>query len=316
MSPILEATDIHRRYGAGATAFDAVRGVDLSLHRGELLAILGVNGAGKTSLVEVLEGMVPATRGTVRVFGADPVRERALVRPRTGIMLQQAGFAGDLTVAETLRAWAGTLSSPRPIADVIDDVMLGDRADVRVKSLSGGERRRLDLGLAVLGRPELLFLDEPTTGLDPASRQATWQLVTRMLDSGVGVLLTTHYLEEAEQLADRVVIMSAGRIAREGTIAQITADEPATITFDARAVEGLPLDVLAALPALASAPVRVRNEIGLASIDLQTTLGALLAIAAQRGVRLDGLDARAATLERAFMTLSHAHADATAPAGV
>lgn len=315
MTSLIEAHNVRRTYGSGDKTYDAVRGVDLTLARGELLAVLGVNGAGKTSLVEVLEGMAPATGGSVKVFGHDPHTQRAKVRPRTGIMLQEAGFSGDLTVTETLQMWAGTLSSPRPLREALEIVNLGHRAEVRVKSLSGGERRRLDLAMATLGRPELLFLDEPTTGLDPASREATWGVVQGMLDHGTSVLLTTHYLEEAEQLADRLVIMAEGRIVREGTVAQITAAEPAKIQFATSVLARITLDDVAALPALTSAPATVRNDVVLTSSDLQVTLGSLLGMADARGVRLDNLDARSGSLEQAFLSLSNttpAAADAVA----
>lgn len=305
MTSLIEAHDVRRTYGSGAKTYDAVRGVDLTLARGELLAVLGVNGAGKTSLVEVLEGMAPATGGTVKVFGHDPHKERSKVRPRTGIMLQEAGFSGDLTVTETLEMWGGTLSAPRPLGEALDIVNLGHRAGIRVKSLSGGERRRLDLAMATLGRPELLFLDEPTTGLDPASREATWAVVQGMLDHGTSVLLTTHYLEEAEQLADRLVIMAEGRIVREGTVAQITAEEPAKIQFATTVLAQLELDDVAALPALTRAPETVRNDVVLTSSDLQATLGALLGMADARRIRLDNLDARSGSLEQAFLSLSN-----------
>lgn len=304
---MIEAHGVVRRYGKGHRMFEAVRGVDITLVRGELLAVLGVNGAGKTSLLEILEGMAPATAGEVRVFGFDPHRERAKVRPRTGIMLQAAGFAGDLTVTETITMWAGTLSAPRPLPEAMEIVNLAHRAEVRVKSLSGGERRRLDLALATLGRPELLFLDEPTTGLDPASREATWEVVQGMLDHGTSVLLTTHYLEEAEQLADRLVIMAAGRIVRQGTVAQITAEQPSMVQFAQSVLMSIPFDEVAALPALAGRPLVVRNDVVLTTLDLQVTLGALLDVAQARGARLDNLDARSGSLEQAFLSLSAAH---------
>lgn len=170
---IIEVSEVTRTYGSGRERFTAVDGVSFEVAAGELVSILGVNGAGKTSLVEVVEGIAPATSGRVRVLGHDPIRSRALVRPRTGIMLQEAGFAQDLTVAETLGMWAGTLSRPRGVAEAMELTDLSHRADVRVKSLSGGERRRLDLAMATMGHPDVLFLDEPTTGLDPASRQRT-----------------------------------------------------------------------------------------------------------------------------------------------
>jgi ABC-2 type transport system ATP-binding protein len=233
--PIVSVRGARRRYGA----FEAVRGVDLEVRRGELVALLGTNGAGKTSLVELVEGLAPADGGEISLLGHDPYRERRHVVPRVGIMLQEAGFSSDLTTAETARMWAGTLSRPRPVGEVLYAVGLAHRAGVRVGSLSGGERRRLDLALAILGDPEVLFLDEPTTGLDPESRQATWRLVRGLLAEGTTVLLTTHYLEEAEELADRIAIMQAGRIVRAGTVAEVTAAEPARIEFAPRDARGL-----------------------------------------------------------------------------
>lgn len=304
MTNLIEARDVRRSYGKGATSYEAVRGIDLHLRKGELLAVLGVNGAGKTSLVEVLEGMAAPSAGEIRVFGKDPFLERHLVRPRVGIMLQEAGFAGDLTVAETLTMWAGTLASPRPVAEALELVDLVDRADVPVKSTSGGERRRLDLALATLGRPELLFLDEPTTGLDPASRERTWETVANMLANGVSILMTTHYLEEAERLADRVMIIADGVVTHTGTVADIVGTRPARISFTADALDSLPAADLAALPGLAGAPDVERRDAVLRTTDLQTTLGALLQLAGAHGVDLDRLDASSASLESAFLDVS------------
>nr|NLD41401.1 ABC transporter ATP-binding protein [Actinomycetales bacterium] len=303
MQNVIEARGLRRTYGSGQHTFEAVRGIDLTVRRGELLAILGVNGAGKTSLMEILEGMAPASAGTVTVLGHDPHTQRAEVRPRTGIMLQEAGFADDLTVTETLTMWAGTLGNPRPVAEALEIVDLAHRADVRVKSLSGGERRRLDLAMATLGRPEILFLDEPTTGLDPASRERTWDVIAGMLAAGVTVVLTTHYLEEAERLADRVVIIAAGQVAREGTVASIVAEQPSTVSFVPTAVPFLSDDDVAHLPGLISPPDVGRTEVVLNTDDLQSTLHALLNLAAGKGVRLEGLDARSATLENAFLAV-------------
>lgn len=303
-TPVLQASGITRRYGAGATEFTAVNHVDLEVARGEVLAVLGVNGAGKTSLVEVLAGMARPNEGSVSVLGMDPWRQRAQVRTRTGIMLQEAGFAGDLTAAETLRMWHGTLTRPRPVAEALDMVGLSPRASVRVGSLSGGERRRLDLAMALLSHPEVLFLDEPTTGLDPASRETTWALVSALVSEGTAVLLTTHYLEEAEQLADRLVILAAGQIARSGTLAQITAGFPAVIRFRTPLADALPVSTLTALPHVVGTPALQRTDTVLETDDLPTTLEALLVLARTRGVHLDGLDARSASLEQAFLAVS------------
>ncbi|WP_115727184.1 ABC transporter ATP-binding protein [Actinomyces culturomici] len=303
---VVEATGIERTYGRGRTAFRAVDGVSLRIEKGELVALLGVNGAGKTSLVEVLEGLAAPSAGEVRVFGLDPVRDRQGVRARTGIMLQEAGFASDLTVAETLRMWAGTLPAPRPIDEALALTDLAHRASVRVGALSGGEQRRLDLAMAILGRPELLFLDEPTTGLDPASRRRTWDLVAAMIDEGVSILLTTHYMEEAERLADRVLVMRDGRIIAEGDARSLGAARPSRIEF----TENPALDdaLLASLPGVLGVPARERGRVLVDTRDLDATLAALFAEAARRGIRIDGLDARAAGLEDAFLSLAGAEA--------
>ncbi|MEE6272979.1 ABC transporter ATP-binding protein [Georgenia sp. MJ206] len=309
-SSIIAVTGLRRSYGSGSESFEAVRGIDLTVRRGELFALLGTNGAGKTSTLEVLEGLAPASAGEVRVLGHDPYRQRHAVRPRTGIMLQDAGFPAELTAAETARMWHGTLTRAVPVDEALAAVGLEHRAGVRVASLSGGERRRLDLALALMGRPEVLFLDEPTTGLDPQSRRTTWDLVTGLLEDGVTVMLTTHYLEEAEALADRLAIMDAGRIAREGTIPEIVAAETAAVTFaDDDGAGSLPLS---SLPALAAAPARERGTWTLASSDLQATLTALLTEAGRAGVHLRALDARSASLEQAFLAVASSQTDATA----
>ncbi|MDO4260122.1 MAG: ABC transporter ATP-binding protein [Actinomycetaceae bacterium] len=299
---IIEVAHVTRTYGKGATAFTAVNNVSLSVERGELVALLGVNGAGKTSLVELIEGLAPATSGQIRVLGGDPVKNRAQIRPHTGIMLQEAGFAGALTVKETVHMWAGTLTNPRPVEEGLALTDLTHRANVRVKSLSGGERRRLDLTLATLGRPQILFLDEPTTGLDPASRRRTWDLIRGMLNEGTTVLLTTHYLEEAEELADRVLIMAGGQIRVEGTIPQIVAGQPSYISFASH--PQLSDDALAQLPALCAPITHERGRTRLSSRNLQVTLTSLLHGAENMGLRLENLDARAASLEQAFLAFT------------
>jgi ABC-2 type transport system ATP-binding protein len=302
--PVITVQGLVRTYGQGRASFDAVRGVDLHVRRGELFALLGTNGAGKTSLLEVVEGLAPATAGRVRVFGLDPFRHRSRVRPRTGIMLQEAGFPADLTTLETARMWAGTLGDPLPVEECLELVGLRGRGTVPVKSLSGGERRRLDLALALLGRPEVLFLDEPTTGLDPQSRRDAWQLVRRLLDDGTTVVLTTHYLEEAEELADRLAIMDAGRIVRTGTVADIVAGEPARIRYRTAAPHLRDPVRLAALPALAGPPRSDATGVELTSTDLQVTLTRLLVHADEAGAVLTDLDASPASLERAFLAVA------------
>jgi ABC-2 type transport system ATP-binding protein len=297
---VIEVTDLRRVYGGG---FEAVRGITFSVRRGEVFALLGTNGAGKTSTVELLEGLAPASGGRVRVLGHDPYRERAAVRPRTGVMLQEGGFPSELTVAETARMWAGCTSGARPEAEALGLVGLARRADVRVKQLSGGERRRLDLALALLGSPEVLFLDEPTTGLDAEGRRDTWELVRALRDGGTTVLLTTHYLEEAEGLADRLAIMSEGRIAVTGTPAEVTAGRPSRISFE------LPAGYFVGdLPPLGELGV-VGHEVDgrvvrLGTHELQRAATGLLVWAERARIELRRLEMRSASLEEAFLGIA------------
>ncbi|MPY52688.1 ABC transporter ATP-binding protein [Streptomyces acidicola] len=310
---VIEVTDLRRVYGGG---FEAVRGITFSVDRGELFALLGTNGAGKTSTVELLEGLAPPTAGRVRVLGHDPYEERAAVRPHIGVMLQEGGFPSELTVAETVRMWAGCTSGARPVEEALEIVGLGKRSGVRVKQLSGGEKRRLDLALALLGRPEVLFLDEPTTGLDAEGRQGTWELVRELRDAGTTVLLTTHYLEEAEDLADRLAILHEGRIAATGTPEEVTASQPSRIVFD------LPDGYfLGDLPPLAELGVTDHEAVGrtvrLRTHELQRTATRLLVWAERARVELGGLDIRSASLEEAFLQIAREASGATkaAPEG-
>ncbi|MFC8919999.1 ABC transporter ATP-binding protein [Streptomyces sp. NPDC057116] len=295
MTNVIEAEDVRRSYAGG---FEAVTGITFSVAPGEIFALLGTNGAGKTSTVELLEGLARPSGGTVRVLGHDPYAERSAVRPRIGVMLQEGGFPSDLTVAETVRMWAGCTTGARPAGEALEMVGLDARSRVRVKQLSGGEKRRLDLALALLGRPEVLFLDEPSTGLDAEGRRDTWQLVRELRDGGTTVLLTTHYLEEAEALADRLAIMHRGRIVTAGTPAEVTASRPARIRFvlpDGVPAGRLPLSLRAAATGRA---VEIRTH------ALQDALGELLLWAREAGVRLEGLDARSASLEEAFLDIA------------
>ncbi|MEU4797211.1 ABC transporter ATP-binding protein [Streptomyces sp. NPDC023327] len=297
---VIDVRDLRRVYGGG---FEAVRGVSFGVGRGELFALLGTNGAGKTSTVELLEGLAAPAGGRVRVLGHDPYTERDAVRPRIGVMLQEGGFPAELTVAETVRMWAGCTSGARPAAQALDMVGLGKRSRVRVKQLSGGEKRRLDLALALIGRPEVLFLDEPTTGLDAEGRRDTWELVRELRDGGTTVLLTTHYLQEAEELADRLAILHEGRIAAEGSVADVVAAQPSHVSFELP--EGY---FVGDLPPLAELGVSGHEGTGrrvrLRTKDLQRTATALLVWARDARVELRGLDVRAASLEEAFLRIA------------
>ncbi|WP_106401219.1 ABC transporter ATP-binding protein [Actinocorallia populi] len=301
----ITADGVRRTYSSGeGGGFEAVRGVGLRVGRGEMFALLGTNGAGKTSLVELLEGLARPSAGTIKVLGHDPYAERTVVRPRIGVLLQSGGFPGDLTVAETARTWAGATTGARPPGEVLELLGLGGRLDVRVKQLSGGEARRLDLAIALLGRPEVLFLDEPTTGMDPEGRRDTWRLVKQLQEEGTTVLLTTHYLEEAEALADRLAIIHEGRAIASGTPAEVIADHPSRIRFSL--ADG-PVD----LPHL-GAGTRAKWTGRLCTVrtaHLQPALYALLSWAEERGAELEGLDARAASLEEVFLGLSESTTD-------
>ncbi|MEV5339731.1 ABC transporter ATP-binding protein [Streptomyces sp. NPDC052676] len=297
---VIEVTDLTRVYGGG---FEAVRGITFDVARGEVFALLGTNGAGKTSTVELLEGLAPPSAGRVRVLGHDPYGERDAVRPRTGVMLQEGGFPAELTVAETVRMWAGCTSGARPVGEALETVGLGKRAGVRVKQLSGGERRRLDLALALLGDPEVLFLDEPTTGLDAEGRRETWDLVRALRDGGTTVLLTTHYLEEAEELADRLAILHEGRIAARGTPEEVTAAQPSRISFELP--EGWFLGDLPALGGLGVVGHEVDGRtVRLRTYELQRAATGLLVWARDAGVELRRLDVRPASLEEAFLGIA------------
>ncbi|QUH00102.1 ABC transporter ATP-binding protein [Saccharopolyspora erythraea] len=287
--PVIAVNGLRCSYGD----FEAVRGVDFEVAQGELFALLGTNGAGKTTTMETVEGHRPPAAGTVRVFGMDPWQDRAEVRRRVGIMLQHSGFAGDLTVGETVRLWRSMVSSPSDVDTALDALSLGHRRDVAVKRLSGGERRRLDLVLAMLGRPRLLFLDEPTTGLDPESRRATWEVVRGLLAEGTTVLLTTHYLEEAERLAHRLAIMHQGRIAVSGSLVDVLASRQARIDFV--------LPQPAVLPRLrGSVSADGAGSYRITTRELQRDLHALLTWADEHGLSLGGLRARNASLEDVF----------------
>jgi len=215
----IAARGVRKAYGG----VQALAGVDLTVRRGELLALLGPNGAGKTTLLEILEGHRRADAGEVSVLGHDPaLRERAL-RERTGIVLQEEGLDPNLDVREAVELYGAAYPAPRPAGEVLELVGLADRADARAATVSGGQRRRLDLALGIAGDPELIFLDEPTTGFDPGARRRSWELIRRLREMGKTILLTTHYMEEAQVLADRVVVLAGGRVVAEGTPDSLSA---------------------------------------------------------------------------------------------
>ena len=207
-APAIEVSALTKRYGE----YEAVRGIDITVLRGEVFGLLGPNGAGKTTTVEILEGYRKRSGGKVSVLGHDPARRSIELRRRIGIVLQSGGIYSHVTPREALRHWAGFYPRPRKVDEVLTLAGLQEKADVRCRKLSGGQLRRLDFALALIGDPELIFLDEPTTGFDPAARHAAWETVRGLRDLGKTILLTTHYLDEAQELADRVAIVKDGRV--------------------------------------------------------------------------------------------------------
>ena len=261
---------------------EAVRGVSFSIAAGEVFGLLGPNGAGKTTTVEILEGYRRPDAGEVSVLGVDPLHAAAHWRQRIGVVPQTGDLFPNLTVEEHVKLFAGYFAHPRPPDEVIRLVGLEHKAGARTRTLSGGQRRRLDLGIALVGDPELLFLDEPTTGFDPGARRAAWETIRSLRSLGKTVLLTTHYIEEAQQLADRVAVLRRGEIVAAGTPAELTAAAPATrITFR-RGGEEVVIDT--------EEPTRVLHE--------------LTEEALRTGDELERLEVRRPTLEDVYLSLT------------
>jgi ABC-2 type transport system ATP-binding protein len=221
--PAIEVRDLHKRYGA----LQAVRGIEFSVAEGEIFGLLGPNGAGKTTTVEILEGYRDRSSGTVSVLGHDPQLRARELRAKVGIVLQSCGMYAHVTVCEALTHWACFYPKPRDVDEVIELTGLGEKRNERTRQLSGGQLRRLDFALALIGDPELIFLDEPTTGFDPAARRTAWETVRSLKALGKTVVLTTHYLDEAQALADRVAIIKDGQILAEGSPSELGAGGPA-----------------------------------------------------------------------------------------
>ena len=216
---VISVRGLRKSYGGN----EAVRGIDFEIRAGEVFGLLGPNGAGKTTTIEILEGYRDRSGGEVEVLGIDPQHAGRAWREKLGVVLQSSSLYPNLTVRESLRTFGGYYTRSRNVSEVIEIIGLGDKADARVRTLSGGQKRRLDLGIALIGDPELIFLDEPTTGFDPGARRAAWETIRNLRSLGKTILLTTHYLDEAEQLADRVAVLRGGEIVREGSPAELTS---------------------------------------------------------------------------------------------
>jgi ABC-2 type transport system ATP-binding protein len=277
----ISVRDLRKSYGG----YEALRGISFEIEEGEVFGLLGPNGAGKTTTIEILEGYRTRDGGDVDVLGFDPVRAGSAFRERIGVVLQQSQLWPNLTVAETHRMFAGYYQQPRNADEVIALVGLDEKRDARVKTLSGGQKRRLDLGVALVGDPDLVFLDEPTTGFDPAARRAAWDMIRSLRSLGKTILLTTHYLDEAEQLADRVAVLREGLIIREGTPAELTGGSSET-------------------------EVRYRkdgHEVVVRTQNPTRLLQQLTAEALAEGRELESLSVRRPTLEDVYLSLTAEH---------
>jgi ABC-2 type transport system ATP-binding protein len=291
------AVDVHG-LEKSYSGVQAVRGIDLEIRRGEVFALLGPNGAGKTTTVEILEGYRTRDRGTVSVLGVDPGRHRARLKSRIGIVLQSTGVDRYLTVRETIAMYATFYPRPRPVDEVIGLVGLEEKRNVRVLKLSGGQQRRLDVAIALVGNPELLFLDEPTTGFDPSARREAWEVIKNLATLGMTVLLTTHYMDEAQFLADRVAVIAAGRIVAEGTPATLGDRELAKARIRYRPPPG------ATPPDALYAPLGTDGYIEVMPDDLERALHQLTGWAIDHRVRLDGLQVIRPSLEDVYLSLT------------
>jgi len=294
----IRVSGLRKRYGE----VEAVRGIDFEVAEGECFALLGPNGAGKTTTVEILEGYRDRDTGEVEVLGSDPQHGGRDLRERVGIVLQSSGHFRELTVREVLDLFGAYYPRPRATGEVIDLVGLSEKAGARVKTLSGGQQRRLDLALGLVGDPDLLFLDEPTTGFDPSARRRSWELIENLRDLGKTILLTTHYMDEAQSLADRVAIMAAGRIVAEGSPSTLGGRDVAEAEIGFRLPEGARLDDLPALgpdrPRLRDGRVVLRS--GSPTAALHTLTGWALA----RGGELEGLAVTRPSLEDVYLRLT------------
>jgi ABC-2 type transport system ATP-binding protein len=294
----IQVRELRKSYGSVA----AVRGVSLDIEEGEVYALLGHNGAGKSTIVEILEGHRTRDGGDVSVLGTDPARGGRAFRDRIGIVLQSSGVETELTVREAVELYGSAYRRRRTADEVIALVGLDDKASARIDTLSGGQQRRLDLALGIVGYPEVLFLDEPTTGFDAAARRKSWELIEELCRLGTTVLLTTHYLDEAEHLADRVGVLSSGALVAEGTPAELTARQGDTVvSFTLVGAE--PAAMSGVLPPGASC---TGQHVEFRSVDPTQHVHAVTGWAIEQGAQLDALSVSRPTLEDVFLGLADA----------
>jgi ABC-2 type transport system ATP-binding protein len=291
----IEVRGLRKSYGSK----EAVRGVDLEVRTGEILALLGPNGAGKTTTVEVLEGFHEATAGEVRVLGQDPWHGDRALRDRIGIVLQESQPEFGLTVRECLELYAGYYTAPRDVDDTLRLAGLTEQAEQQTTRLSGGQRRRLDVALALIGDPDLIFLDEPTTGFDPAARRASWEVISGLRALGTTILLTTHYMEEAERLADRIAVMRDGVIVATGTPATLGGRNRAGGTIAFTLPDGVDLDELAP-----GASIDDEGRVVMHSTAPMADLHELTGRALRLGLELSDIEVRRPTLEDVYLELT------------
>ena len=296
---VIEVQNLRKSYGET----EAVKGVSFAVDEGEVVAVLGPNGAGKTSTVEILEGYRTRNDGNVTVLGFDPATGGTDLRQRIGIVLQSCGIDPYLTVREVLRMHAGYYRSPRPVGDVIELVGLVEKTNSRVKTLSGGQQRRLDLALGLIGDPELLFLDEPTTGFDPTARRQAWDVITNLSGLGKTILLTTHYMDEAQALADRVIVIAAGRIVAEGSPESIGGRANANVRIKFARLHGVGVDDL---PVPASIGV---DGVSIETAEPTRALHLLTGWAMERSLELVGLTVARPSLEDVYLELTATEAE-------
>jgi ABC-2 type transport system ATP-binding protein len=297
-APVIRVAGLRKAYGD----HEAVQGIDLEVGAGEVFAFLGPNGAGKTTTVEILEGYRPRTEGEVSVLGIDPADADRSWRERIGIVLQTCRQQPELTVRETLELYAGYYPHPRSPDETIGLVGLEESADVRSGKLSGGQQRRLDVALALVGDPELLFLDEPTTGFDPGARRETWKVIASLRDLGKSVFLTTHYMDEAQELADRVAIIVGGQIVAEGSPEDLAGREEAGVEISFRLPDGV---AVKDLPKLGGSKPRVEDgRVTLRTPTAVATMHELTGWAVKKKIDLPALEVRRPSLEDVYLDVT------------